>query len=109
MKYTREDFVSLMAKMEDKYRMAERVANTIDNMMGDTWSGTNFLEHTGFNWYMDYLVQTLEKMYAEELEAIGEPELLSLFIYEGDFGKDKRDAAFETAGDLYDYLMTKGK
>lgn len=110
MKHTRENFIALMAKMEDKYRKAEAVAETINGLMGDTWTGTNFLENMGFNWYVDYLVGTLEKMYEEELKANGEPEAISIFVYEGDFGKDERHACgILTAGDLYDKYLSKSE
>lgn len=121
MKYTREEFVSLMAKMQDKYSAASKVADGIDALFG-CGAGIDFLETSGFNWYMDYLVETLEKMFEEEIDSCEDADVISWYIYENDFGSgngvyqpDVRcfwcqpDVHINSAGELYDYMMRKKK
>lgn len=105
MKYNREEFITLFAKMQDKCDKANKISDMWDEIGGN---GLDMLETIGFNWYRDYLTETLEKMYAEELRG-RKSEVLCWFIYENDFGRDcgQFDPDFEikSAGDLYDYLM----
>ncbi len=107
MKYTREQFIGLMAKMQDKYRAANRVTGELGEML-NCEVGADFLDNIGFSWYMDYLVETLEKMFAEEISD-KDPDVISWFVYENNFGHDglryNSDFPIETAGDLYDYMM----
>lgn len=107
MKYTREQFISLMAKMQDKHCSANRVAGDLSEALSCE-VGAEFLDNIGFYWYMDYLVETLEKMFAEEI-SYKDPDVISWFVYENNFGRDglqyDSDFPIETAGDLYDYMM----
>lgn len=106
MKYTREEFISLMVKVEDKYRRANHVADIFDDIFGGD-AGQDFFEIYGFNWYMDYLVETLEKMFAENIS--NNADVISWFIYENDFGCGgglyAEKVTIKTPGDLYDYMM----
>lgn len=107
MKYNREEFVSLMAKMEDKYSQALKIADSFDQIFGPCGVGCDFLERVGFNWYMDYLTETLEKMFAEELRG-DDADILSCFVYESEFGKYPvyaHGVNINSAGELYDYMM----
>lgn len=108
MKYTREEFISLMAKMQDKYRSAEHVANSFNDIFG-RGVGYDFLETFGFNWYMDYLIGTLEKMFAENISDSNDADVISWYVYENDFGYGDgcytEEAIIKTPGDLYDYMM----
>lgn len=108
MKYTREEFVSLIAKMQDKHIAATRAADGIDTLFG-CGVGIDFLETSGFNWYMDYLVETLEKMFEENISDSNDADVISWYVYENDFGygsgRYSQDVVIKTPGDLYDYMM----
>ena len=108
MKYTREEFISLMAKMQDKYRSAEHAANSFNDIFG-CGVGYDFLETSGFNWYMDYLIETLEKMFAENISDSNDADVISWYVYENDFGHGDgfytEEVIIDTPGDLYDYMM----
>ncbi len=108
MKYTREEFIALMAKMKDKYRSAERTADSFNEVFG-CGVGYDFLETSGFNWYMDYLIETLEKMFAENISNSNDADVISWYVYENDFGygdgRYNKDVVIRTSGDLYDYMM----
>ncbi len=106
MKYAREEFITLFAKMQDKYDKAVKVSQLWGEIGGD---GQYLLENIGFNWYRDYLTETLEKMFAENLCG-RKSQVFCWFIYESDFGRDgclQYDPDFDirSAGDLYDYIM----
>lgn len=107
MKYNREEFVTLMAKMEDKYRPASKIADSFNDIFGNG-IGYDFLESVGFNWYLDYLTETLEKMFAEEIQ--NDSDIFSWFIFENDFGAQNycwEQTQIGSAGELYDYMMYK--
>lgn len=110
MKYTREEFISLMAKMQDKYRNAENAADSLSQVFGRD-VGYDFLETSGFNWYMDYLIETLEKMFAEEISNSDDADIISWYIFENDFGHGSgeydKDIVITSPGDLYDYMTRK--